>query len=132
MQVYGSGGAQAPESSSPLIVPVAFGCPGLMSGRAEHRGDAVVITLEGEFDLASRDIFADAMSVIEEGSPPAIVVDLEALAFLDSSGIHALLQARQRATGSHGFAIRAGTGPARRTLELAGLHELLAAEPPAG
>ena len=60
--------------------------------RAERRGEAVVIVAEGELDLTGAPILAEALP---DGDEP-LVVDLGAVGFMDSSGLRALLEARQR------------------------------------
>ncbi|HET6689341.1 MAG TPA: STAS domain-containing protein [Miltoncostaeaceae bacterium] len=96
-----------------------------MRGRIEREGDVVRLALLGEFDMAAAGDFAATLADIEATRPRAIVMDLAGLSFMDSTGLHALLGAHERAVGSHVFAVLDGTGPAHRVLVLAGVAALL-------
>lgn len=69
--------------------------------------------------------FAAALIDIEFTRPRAIVLDLDGLTFMDSTGLHSLLAAHERAAGSHLFGVLSGTGPAHRLITLAGLDSHL-------
>ncbi|MBM2621335.1 STAS domain-containing protein [Actinoplanes sp. LDG1-06] len=90
----------------------------------EHAGH-VRVTLAGDCDLAVRDqlhtVLADAL-----GSSPVVVVDLGAVEFLDSSGVHALIVAHHaaRARGGRVTVVNA-TGAVASVLDITGVAELL-------
>jgi anti-sigma B factor antagonist len=67
----------------------------------ERSGDAVLILrLSGEIDLSVQE---HLLAMFEEallGRPPAIIVDLAGLRFLDCSGVRAFLWAQRDAAGS--------------------------------
>jgi anti-sigma B factor antagonist len=87
--------------------------------RAERRGDAIVIVAEGELDIVGAPILTDA---VPEGDE-ALVIDLEAVGFMDSSGLRALLEARQRCLESgRPFALARPSDAVRRVLELVDLE----------
>jgi anti-sigma B factor antagonist len=84
-----------------------------------HRGSGVHVDIDGEIDAASSGAFSDELlDAAESGSGP-IVVNLGNVSFLDSSGLHALVHARESA----GPRLRLGTvNPAvRRVLEMTAL-----------
>jgi anti-anti-sigma factor len=56
-----------------------------------------VLAVRGEADLASADVFERCILEAERLAPRVIVLDLEALGFMDSSGISVLIKAQQRA-----------------------------------
>lgn len=61
--------------------------------------DATIIAVSGELDLASADQLDVAIRHAEESATTRwIVVDLEDLSFLDSTGLSVLLEARRRAS----------------------------------
>lgn len=97
----------------------------LLRARLDRQADVVRLTFAGEFDIAAAEPLDDWLHEIEAAGARAIVVDLAALTFLDSSGARALLQANARAGGSHSFAIVAGEGPGHRALALIGLDQVL-------
>jgi anti-anti-sigma factor len=94
----------------------------------ETRSDAGVtqVVLAGEFDLAAVPQFEDALTEVEAGGPAAIVIDLSALTFMDSSGLRALVTAddRARAAGRR-LAIVPGPPAVRRVFEITQLDSKL-------
>lgn len=61
--------------------------------------DATIIAVSGELDLASADQLDEAIRRAEKRATTRwIVVDLEDLSFLDSTGLSVLLEARRRAS----------------------------------
>ncbi|MBI2684285.1 MAG: STAS domain-containing protein [Actinobacteria bacterium] len=106
--------------------PVAFGPSGVMRGRIDRTNAIVTLALTGEFDIASRDAFNVTMAEIESTSPRAIVVNVQDLTFIDSTGVRVLLEANRRAVGKdRSFAVLNGSGPAHTTLQLVGLGEIV-------
>lgn len=101
--------------------PPAVGGSRLMSWTIEREGHVVRLSLEGEFDMAAVADFAAMLRDIESTRPRAIVLDLDGLGFMDSTGLESLLAAHRRAAGSHLFGVLRGTGPAHRLITLVGL-----------
>jgi anti-sigma B factor antagonist len=67
-------------------------------------GDAIIVAISGELDLASTDQLDEAIRYAEQmASVRRIVVDLDELSYLDSAGLSVLLEARRRArdNGNH-------------------------------
>jgi anti-sigma B factor antagonist len=85
----------------------------------DRRDGLSVVVLEGELDLASRDEFRDVLADAEAGDGSQLVLDLGGLTFIDSSGLHVVSVAADRAAAqgrrlavvrpgglvSHGFEI---------------------------
>ena len=92
-------------------------------------GDRAVVALAGECDLAAREALTSALRAAVERAA-VVDVDLAALQFLDSSGVHCLVEgyhaAQQR--GSRLYVVNA-RGPVAQLLDLTGVGELL--RPPA-
>jgi anti-anti-sigma factor len=97
--------------------------------RAERRGDATVIVAEGELDLVGAPLLIEAVPP----GPEPLVIDLGSVAFMDSSGLRALLAARQTCLESgRPFALARPSDAVRRVLELVDLErefDLLEAPP---
>ena len=92
------------------------------SGRS---GEAVVLRLGGEFDVACEEHFA---SVVEGLADEArtIVVDLSELSFIDSSGLRALLRAWKRCEeAGASLTVVPGTGQVSQAMALTGADEVL-------
>jgi anti-anti-sigma factor len=92
---------------------------------AEHAG-VTRLTLRGEFDLAGIDQFNRAVHAVETREPVALVIDMSALAFMDSSGLRALITAHERAQkGGWRLAIVPGPPAVRRVFEVTQMDERL-------
>ncbi|MHB1930900.1 MAG: STAS domain-containing protein [Acidimicrobiales bacterium] len=84
-----------------------------------------VVSLYGQLDLANAQRVREML--VETGGT-SLVVDLSRLQFMDSSGIAALLGARNEIiTAGQEFELRGAQGIVRRVLEVSGLSYLLAA-----
>jgi anti-anti-sigma factor len=59
-------------------------------------GDSAIIGLDGELDVASQSVLADALRDVERHGPRRLVVDAERLTFLDAAGLHPLLAVQER------------------------------------
>lgn len=82
--------------------------------------DVHIVALHGELDIASADGLADALVEVVSSN---VVVDLSGLTFMDSSGIAALVLARNRklAKGGREFVLTRPREIVRKTLEIVGL-----------
>ena len=69
--------------------------PGLQI-EARHDGDVFVIALAGELDLTSRPDFDQALAEAERSDADRILIDLDQLQFIDSTGLQAILAAKRR------------------------------------
>jgi anti-anti-sigma factor len=98
-----------------------FGSEDEMVGRLDLAGEVAVLTLEGEFDIASGPVFSEMIAAAIERDPRAVVLDLRELTFLDSTGAGMLWDAQNRIGATRRFGVLRGSGPAFRTLELTGL-----------
>jgi len=65
--------------------------------RSRLESNVTVIAVSGELDLASADQLDRAIRDAERSTTGWIVIDLEDLRFMDSTGLGVLLQARRRA-----------------------------------
>jgi anti-anti-sigma factor len=100
---------------------MTFGSEQAMAGRVELVGDVVVLTLVGEFDIASGPVFKEMVAAAESADARAVVLDVRELAFLDSTGAGMLWEAQIRMGATRPVGVLRGTGPAYRSLELTGL-----------
>ena len=91
-----------------------------------QREDAVAtVVVSGELDLAT--VPRLSATVTEHSDASLLVVDLNAVTFIDSSGVRVLIEA-ERACGRSGsrLVVLAGDGPVRRVLDLCELDGRLA------
>jgi len=91
-------------------------------------GGARGLKLQGDLDASSSTRFTEAVEFAVWGTAGAFVLDLSDVAFLDSSGLHALLRARALlGREDRPLALLLPPGAARRVLDLAGTLDTFAA-----
>jgi anti-sigma B factor antagonist len=96
----------------------------------DRHGDHAVLVIAGELDLRTRDQLSDlAMRTLHDAE--TVIADLARVTFVDSSGLSALVAARQEATRlERQFRVRSAQGPVARLLEISGLGHWLTGEGP--
>ena len=99
---------------------------GALTMRSTRDGDAHVIALAGELDLAGADLFGDELRRVEAGDARRIVIDLRDLEFIDSTGIRLIFMAdvRARADGDR-LVIRRGPDSVHRIFVITDLADRL-------
>ena len=92
--------------------------------------DGVVVAhLQGEIDMSNADDLGAAITARISADAVALVLDLAAVDYLDSAGIHILFELRERLT-RRGQGVRLVLGPdsaIATTLEYAGVNRTLGA-----
>jgi anti-anti-sigma factor len=110
--------------------PVVAGFEATVEEAATPGGaSAAVVAFDGELDLASIESFEAAIA--EAAGGRGLVIDLSAVRFIDSSGIHAVIRARQAQAERGGAAelVVVEGSAVDRVLEMSGLREPLAPKP---
>lgn len=103
-----------------------------LSVSTHHEPDGVVrIALAGEVDLATVvSLEQTVTATLDDPSTTSLVVDLEGLTFLDSTGISALLKGRRQADErTKGYRVTAAHGTVLQILEVTGVWHHLAGLP---
>ena len=91
-----------------------------------HEQDRVVLRLTGELDLASSTIFERALESTEITDTPLVVLDLDGLTFVDSSGLRIILLAHEGSRDrEQEFAITPGSPQVQRLLSITSVSEHL-------
>jgi len=89
---------------------------------SRRTGMTVRVIATGEIDLATVSMLRRHTSFYLADHAEIVVLDLSAVSFIDSSGLHALLQAAQ----DHGDRLRIIPSPAcLRLFDIAGVRDLL-------
>jgi anti-sigma B factor antagonist len=84
--------------------------------------DRLIVRLEGELDMASTPLLESAVEGAELDARAMVVLDLQALEFMDSTGLRILLSLRERAIErGQEFAVTPGTPQVQRLLSLTGV-----------
>jgi anti-anti-sigma factor len=92
----------------------------------QARYGAVVLNIDGEFDMSEVETFRSCVDEIITSCDTAVVVDLAGVTFIDSSAIEALLNARRCLAGEgRELRLQRVSAPVARIFELAGLTNLL-------
>jgi anti-sigma B factor antagonist len=91
-------------------------------------GDATVVTLCGELDVASSPGLSDELAGIIEAGTTDLVIDLAKLAFIDSTGLSAILRATSKLEKGH-LVLREPNPMVRQVLEITGLTRTVRIEP---
>ncbi|MFI7617131.1 anti-sigma factor antagonist [Nonomuraea terrae] len=85
-------------------------------------GDAVVVAVEGELDLFTAPFLRDEVRDAIKQDGAKLVLDLQQLSFMDSSGLSVLIEAWRLATGEGGgVSLAAPQAPVARILRTTGL-----------
>ena len=93
---------------------------GGLTMEVSQRDGQVRVVLGGELDMATAPELEEQLSEIESHDPPVLVIDLRALEFMDSSGLHQLFMANRRAREQRRrLVLVRGSKPIDRVLEVA-------------
>jgi anti-anti-sigma factor len=95
---------------------------GRMTLRVIERGATRTLILSGEFDLASRALLDDALAAAGREQVETLVLDLSGVSFMDSTGLHAVLVAKDLCArrGCELLLVR-GSRQVQRLFELSGV-----------
>lgn len=95
--------------------------PGELTIESLERADRVILKLGGDLDLHNAPLLESAIAEVDLTSGGALVIDLDNLEFLDSSGLRALMAAAEDAQ-AHGrrIAVTKGSEQVRRLLDITG------------
>lgn len=97
----------------------------LLTIESTEQGDALVVALAGEFDLASAQLVDEELARAQE-SYPVVILDLSQVTFMDSTGLHIVLRVDERMTEA-GSTLRVVPGgpQVQRLFQLTGANERL-------
>jgi anti-anti-sigma factor len=89
-----------------------------------RENDRAVLAARGELDAYSAPALDEHVARLLGEDARNIVLDLSETAFLDSSGLRAILTAQRRLSAAHGqLVLRAPSEPVSRLLEITGLTD---------
>jgi anti-sigma B factor antagonist len=96
-------------------------------------GRVAIAQPAGDIDLANFEALRDQLLELLKDRPDLLLVDLQHVPFIDSTGLTALVVAAQHARRSGGrFAIVGARPPLRRVLQITGLDAYLGCRPTPG
>jgi len=89
---------------------------------AAHVGPTALLTASGELDLYAAAALQDALTPLIETHPPALIVDLSSVSFLDSTALGVLVgAAKLLRSGGGRFVVVSSDPRIVRLLEITGL-----------
>ena len=95
--------------------------------KVEERGDVAVLAVSGEVDVATVPRLREQLHGLVASGTPRIVVDLDAVDFLDSTGLGVLVGALKRVRANGGELALVCTAPRiRKVFEVTGLTKVFA------
>jgi anti-anti-sigma factor len=93
---------------------------------SQEKDGVATIALSGELDMATAPILSDSLARFEGNGVSTIVLDLHDLTFIDSTGLHVSLEARNRAmSNGQRLLVRGASPTAQRHVEIVGQQFLL-------
>ena len=95
----------------------------------DRRNGVVVLRLRGDLDLASADAVSERLDALSAAGEP-VLLDLDSLKFMDSSGLRVVLQAAETSrTSGWRFTLTPGSEQVRNLFASAGVTDRLPIEP---
>lgn len=103
--------------------------PGRLFVDVHHRdGEATLVAARGELDLASAPVLEAVLYELIEREAGRVLLDFEAIDFMDVSGLRALLEARRAALArGYWWVLGAHSWQVDRLIRLVGMQQVLVA-----
>jgi anti-sigma B factor antagonist len=109
--------------------PESFGAGSVLRGRVESVGDRTLLYLSGELDIATAGALEARLLELADASGGPVVLDLEELRFLGSTGVRTILTVEMQLERSdRALILRNVAGMPLRTLEMTGILPTLTIE----
>jgi anti-sigma B factor antagonist len=89
----------------------------------------VIVSVEGEVDLSAAALFEESLAIAAATDAPAIVLDLDRVSFMDSAGVHVLLQFSLSDQNRDRLTLTRGSSQVQRLLEITGVRRYLSFGP---
>jgi anti-sigma B factor antagonist len=122
--VASSSGPDAPDQVAPHGGPADETEPDALVVAVEADGDALVLRAAGELDVATTPELRAAIDRAVAGGCAELRLDLAGIEFIDSTGISALLAAREQMQGRGAVRLVGTSTAVDRALDLTGLADL--------
>jgi len=90
-----------------------------------RRGDVLVLVVEGEIDIATAPLLEQQLSSGEAGSASAVIVDLDRVTFIDSTGLRVLVSHALSETNGSRLQLTRGSAQVQRLFAVSGMLEHL-------
>lgn len=103
-----------------------MGAPDQLQIEVREEPERVILRLDGELDMASAPLLRSALEQVQSDAGAMIVLELERLRFIDSTGLRVILWAREHFLGrGQELAVTPGSPQVQRLLAVSGAGEHL-------
>jgi anti-sigma B factor antagonist len=93
--------------------------------RILERDRTLVVEVEGELDLATAPLLEEKLNEVESGGAPRVLLDLDRVEFMDSSGLHVLLRHVLWSEDGTRYAVTRGSAQVQRLFRASGVIDRL-------
>ena len=90
-----------------------------------ERDGVIVVSLKGEVDLCAAPELEESLNRVAASRASSIVVDLDRVSFMDSAGVHVLLQFSLAQGNGSRLSFTPGSRQVRRLFEVTGVRRYL-------
>lgn len=90
-----------------------------------ERADAVVLVVEGEIDIATAPLLEQRLTEAEAGDAPQLIVDLDRVSFMDSTGLQVLVAHALSETNCRRIRLTKGSPQVQRLFTVSGMSDHL-------
>jgi anti-sigma B factor antagonist len=90
-----------------------------------ERDDMLVLVVRGELDLSAAPLLDESLAMAADTDATAIVVDLNRVSFMDSAGVHVLLQHSLSERNRDRMILTRGSPQVQRLLGLTGVERYI-------
>lgn len=107
------------------LVRYSLGAVALEVQTRQAEGGATVVSPTGRLDVAGAPALKEAISEVVKNGPPRVVIDLEGVSFVDSTGLGSVISALKQIRGNEGeLRLAAPNQQVRVVLELTTLDRV--------
>jgi anti-anti-sigma factor len=99
--------------------------PDVLQIEAHYDATRATLTLVGEFDMTGTEVFWAHVREAIETHPGSIIINARGLEFIDSSGLQALIRARDAVEAGIRFRVTDPSPRLQRIVDLTGVSDLL-------
>jgi anti-sigma B factor antagonist len=90
-----------------------------------ERGETVVLIVEGEVDIATAPLLEQRLTEVEAGDAPSVVIDLDRVSFMDSTGLQVLVAHTLSETNGRRILVTRGSPQVQRLFTVSGMVDHL-------
>lgn len=90
-----------------------------------ERDHTLILKVRGELDMATAPLLSKRLELAEAGAATSVLVDLDQVEFMDSTGLHVLIAHFAGNRNGTRYSLTRGSPQVQRLFEVAGVHDRL-------